>query len=75
MGAGLKEVISLQGMSGVFVLFCLGPLIAAFITLRKHGHQLPLLVHRKAIFNKKKEKSFESLTISASDIISSRENM
>lgn len=62
--AGLQGAISLRAMDRGF-LFCFVALIAAFITCRKHGHQLLLLVYRKAIFNQKKEKPFESLTISA----------
>lgn len=62
--AGLQGDISLQAMDGGF-LFGFVALIAAFITCRKHGHQLLLLVYRKAIFNQKKEKPVESLTISA----------
>ena len=75
MGAGLKEVISLQGMDGGGCFVLLGAPYSCFYNFEKTRHQLPLLIHRKAIFNKKKEKPFESLTISANDIISSKENM
>lgn len=59
--AGLQGGISLKAMDRGFLF----GFVAAFITCRKHGHQLLLLVYRRAIFNQKNEKLVESLTISA----------
>lgn len=58
---GLKEVIALQGMDLVFLFW--GP-HSCFYNLEKTSTlTLLMLVHRKAIFNKKREKPFESPTI------------